>query len=546
MSTSVWLIPLSGPSMDAVELSPKAEGIVLGRQETCDIRMPADADKVSRQHVKFMFDNGAWRIADMNSRWGTFLNGVKLIEGRELPVAEGDLIRVTPWTFSFSHSPPRQRRQLHSHDDLAAMHTMVRSVRPEQAQNLAQDLLTLLLECAAGIHAAPDEKTLAEVLLDSACRGSGLANAALLRPTDTAGGIEIIASKTDSAEGGAVYSRALIAQASDGYVAELTDAEASESIIQNRINAAICVPITLGGAVAAYLYLDSRSQTRVLPARPLRPNAAAFCLALGRMASLALSNLKRIDIERRQAMLEAELSAAGEAQRWILPTRTSRFGALEYLGESRPGRHVGGDFFDVIPLTDGKLAVALGDVTGKGLVASVLMTAAQGFLHAALGQQVGVDHAVSELNRFIIPRRPEGKFITLWVGVLDLAAGTLSFVDAGHGYALISRDGGPFELLEGAGGVPVGVAEDWNYVSESVLFPHGTRLMIVSDGIIEQFGAGDAARQQFQVEGVQNCLKTPAGKDEVSSLFDAVIAHAGTNKLADDATILLVRSASTP
>jgi len=107
---------------------------------------------------------------------------------------------------------------------------------------------------------------------------------------------------------------------------------------------------------------------------------------------------------------------------------------------------------------------------------------------------------------------------------------------------MIACPGEIFQPLEGAGGVPVGVADDWRYTAESVPFPLGTRLIVVSDGIIEQFGTSENARKQFQVEGVQECLKNPTGEDEVVSLFNAVISHAGTSKLADDATILLVRS----
>lgn len=541
-----WLIPLSGPALEPMTLQDDSRGLVIGRQETCDLRLPADADKVSRQHARFRLDGNTWRIADLNSRWGTYVNGVKLAEGIELPVNENDLIRIMPWTFSFSRTPPKLRTRLHAHDDMATMHTMVRSVRAaETGGGMAQDLLALLLECAAGLHAAPDEQSLANVLLESARLGSGLANAALLRPTDSAGGIEIIASTSDAQAGASIYSRSLLKAAETGNVAELSDAQASESIVQNRIHAAICVPIMLGGAdVAAYLYLDSRSTTSIaqrhLPA--LRSNASAFCLALGRMASLALANLKRVDIERRQAMLEAELASAGEMQRCILPQRSARIGAFEYTGESRPGRYLGGDFFNVIPLGDDKLAVALGDVSGKGVAASVLMTTAQGFLHASLSEHGGdVARAVTELNRFIYPRRPEGKFITLWAGVIDASKRMLHYVDAGHGYALLSpAPNQPFALLEGAGGVPVGVAEDWAYAADSIAFGHDARLIVVSDGIIEQFGTGEKLRTQFQVEGVQACLSAANG-DLVAALFDALVAYAGTDKLADDATIVTVR-----
>src|SRR5258708_24458828 len=94
--------------------------------------------------------------------------------------------------------------------------------------------------------------------------------------------------------------------------------------------------------------------------------------------------MMRIDRERRAAQLEADLTAAAAAQQWILPQQDGSFGRFHYVGQSTPGRHVGGDFYDLIDLGSQRLALAIGDVSGKGVAASVLMTATQGFLHAAL------------------------------------------------------------------------------------------------------------------------------------------------------------------
>ena len=121
----------------------------------------------------------------------------------------------------------------------------------------------------------------------------------------------------------------------------------SQSIVQIKINSAICVPLMLGPIVAAYLYLDSRGTLM----QSLRPNASSFCVALGRMASLALANLKRIDMEKRAEQMRVDLAAAAVAQKWIMPQRDTNHGPFHCIGESRPGQMVGGDFFDIIPLS---------------------------------------------------------------------------------------------------------------------------------------------------------------------------------------------------
>ena len=570
-----WLVPVSGPPLPPIEMTAVDAGATLGRGDGCQIKMPPEADKVSRQHARFVHDpidhdgdgtpdSGGWRIADLGSRWGTTLNGVKLAPNREVPMSDGDLVRITPWTFSFSTQGVPKRGLLAQADE-ATHTTLVRSFAPgdgtaggvggglaaEQPPAMGEDLLTLLLDAASAVHAAETETTLAEALTDAALRGTGLARAAVLRPLDTAGRIEVVYARYNldgfdsNRDRPAGFSRSLLAAASNGSVAELADdaTDISQSIVQLGISAAVCAPLMLGGSPAAYLYLDNHGSANryVSP----RKGAAAFSLALARMAGLALANLKRIDIEKRQAALELDLSAAAKAQKWILPKRVTTAGAFTCTGESRAGAYVGGDFFDVIDLGHDCMAVALGDVSGHGVAASVLMTAAQGFLHAALTQndcrREGVAKAVTDLNRFIHPRRPASSFLTLWVGVFDATARTLTYVNAGHGYALLN-DAGPGEptMLDAGEDFPIGFMPDAEYGSTTVALPPGGRTVIVSDGIVEQFDPGRLGpREQFGLGGVRQILARPDA-DPAAALFAAVVAHAESEDLQDDATAVVV------
>src|SRR5580658_4311465 len=245
-SESAWLIPLpGGPEIDPLELKGSSN-LVLGRSEHSALRLPADADQVSRQHARFAQHSGHWRITDLHSRWGTFLNGVKIPPNREMPLSSGDLLRIVPWTFSFStHGIPQ--RGLRAIDDTATAGMMVQSHAQDRAAGpLRDDLLNLLLESASAIHEAADEKSLAEILMDSACRGTGLPNAAVLRALDSAGRIEIVANRTGPLlhEAPAMgFSRSLLNTASQGVLAEISAANTdnfSQSIIQMNIDAAIC------------------------------------------------------------------------------------------------------------------------------------------------------------------------------------------------------------------------------------------------------------------------------------------------------------------
>jgi serine phosphatase RsbU (regulator of sigma subunit) len=130
----------------------------------------------------------------------------------------------------------------------------------------------------------------------------------------------------------------------------------------------------------------------------------------------------------------------------------------------------------------------------------------------------------------------------MWVGVFDAEAGTITYVDAGHSYALLKRKDGTFEQLDEGGGLPIGVDDDCDYRAETVKLTAGDKVVVVSDGIIEQFAFGSTggARKQFEVAGLQQTMSQDHA-DEVAALFDAVIAHAGTDHLSDDATVVLIR-----
>ena len=539
-AATAWLIPLAGPPLRTLSLTAAPSGLVLGRHEQADIKLPNDA--VSRHHARFDFDNGEWRLTDLSSRWGTFLNGVRIAADHAVPLHSGDMVRISPWTFNFSAGGTPAARSFDTLNDQDRNQTFIRTISPKRgAASLADELLALLLETTAALHGAEDETALAAALLDAAMRGTKLPNAAVLKPLDSEGRITVLASR-QSFPGQPTFSRSLINVASTGVVASFTPSGAddiSQSIVSLKIDAALCIPLMLGGTVAGYLYLDGRGGGYAVSPQQWA-SASAFCLALGHVASLALSNLKRLDVERRTAQLEADFRAAAEAQRFLLPRRELTVGALRCAGQSQPGRHVGGDFFDLIALDNGKLAIALGDVSGKGLPAAILMTAAHGFLHAALLEHGQPDAAVTQLNRFLCPRLSAEKFLTLWVGVIDPAARTLHYVDAGHGYGYLLSESTAPQRLDAGDNLPIGVTPDFTARAITLPLPPTGQILVVSDGIVEQPSA--TTESQFGETALPATLPTLLqSPDPVSALLAAVTTHAATPTLSDDATAISIR-----
>src|SRR5262245_850725 len=270
-SASMFLITVAGPPIGPFELKPQTAAVRIGRDQHCELPLPLREDRASRLHARFNFDGSRWRLTDLNSRWGTYVNGVRLTPETDLPLGEGDLVRISPWTFLFSSTPQHDSVQTDGSP------TLVRNVSDAR---LVDDQLAVLLESTAAIHTADDEKHLADLLIDAALRGTGMNNAAFLRPVDQAGRVQVVAARYASgpaAGANPTFSRSLLAAASTGQVAEVQTGggDIAQSIVAMNITAALCVPIVLGvrgdggSTIAGYLYLDSRGHAAPKP----RPNA---------------------------------------------------------------------------------------------------------------------------------------------------------------------------------------------------------------------------------------------------------------------------------
>lgn len=545
--TSRLVLSLVG-SAEPVTLALKPPGpLRIGRRSGHDLVIP---DPASRDHCMLVYDDDAdqWFIVDTDSKHGTRLNGVALQSGQKYPLRERDLIEIRPWTLQLldAAGDGHDGSTLLTKQDAESVGTRIDRF-DQQEPHLASERLSLLLRSAKAIHAAEDEEALAEAVLDAIASGTGYANVALLRPVVGDEMVDVIGSRGSIC--GATeprLSRSLIRCACKGESVRLTDDHVpanGASIAALGIEQAMCLPLMLGDSPAGFLYMDNRQcDAADAPFSQVAPDAAAFAAGVAQIASMATANLRRMDLERRLARMDADLAAAAEAQRWMLPQRRLCVGRYCCTGVNRPGKTVSGDFFDMVQLDEHRFALSLGDVVGKGIAASVLMTATQGFLHAALFAADDPCEAVTRLNHFLVPRCDGRRFVTLWVGVFDTSDGTLRYVDAGHGYGMHFR-GETVKHLRDAGGPPVGIDTSSMYGTAQLDIAAGDRVVLVSDGLVEQIGhaANGAAATEFGVDNVVAAVAGDvAGEDAIANLFRAVILHAGTDTLSDDATAAIV------
>ncbi len=550
ISKTLRLEPIAGPAAEPFTVNTD-KPYVVGRQSTCEIVLADTA--VSRRHAQFVCKGGSWLLSDLESRHGTYLNGIRLTPSDASPLFDGDQVRIGPFTFRVG-GPTGGARLLTTHDDAASTINRVHRIPAHELSLRAQHRLDLLIDCAASITAAVSEQQLAEAVLDALVAGTGFSRAFFIRQHGLAGGgsigqIEVIAARdplasvkpgiqqlTRSRDPAVTpprmgelptFSRSLIQAAMEGQLARLDGQDNApqdygQSIVQLGIQAAICAPVMLDAMPAAYLYLDARrpdpGQGRPMhPQSQVQPDAAGFCQAVARICGLALSNLKRLELATRQRRLEGDLEAAREAQINIMPRTTGAFDKVNYVFRSRPGRYVAGDLFDIFQTHDGKVAMFLGDVEGKGMGAAVLMATAQAHLNASLRRESDPAAAVNDLNQHIASRATETRFISLWVGVIDPVTMRLRFVDAGHGYWMIKHPGCPPCRVETPGGLLVGVDAEGQYQTEEIPIERGSRVIVYSDGLVEQ---PSPQGEQF---GGQRIIDAMASSETPTSDVDALI-----------------------
>jgi phosphoserine phosphatase RsbU/P len=491
---------------------------------------------VSRRHARCEQFGGTWFVIDLESRNGTFLNGQRVHPGERVPLRHGDHLRISPWIFRvvLRHEPGSgaESHTIDDADSAAALRLHAREMPPPQ--RVAPMTLRGLMNAVAEIHAAPDESTLWTALVSAAVRLSGFERGALLSFGSSVERVEPQAQlDTRSRSGVFEYSRTLLRAAQAGAPVHLRGRDSvpsagSSSIESLGISSAVCVPLMLDGAVCRALYLDSRGRHAPNP-----EDAAGICQTLVEMASLALANLMRRDLDQRLASLQHDAELASEAQRLLLPPERGRVGAVEYAMCFRPGRIVSGDLFGVAALSDHRVGVYLGDVTGKGLRAGLVMAVIQGYLCAALQRRGDPAAALNDLAAHMASRLPDGCFASLWVGVIDPSRGELAIADAGHGMGVLAA-GPRVELIRTPTGSWLGAAEA-PYSATVLQLPPQARLVLISDGLAEQPGPDGSL---FGLDRTLEVLATSATPgDDVAALAAAVEQFARTREFRDDLTI---------
>jgi phosphoserine phosphatase RsbU/P len=507
--------------------------------------------RISRNCAAIVMEANKYYIEDRGQRRGLFVNGEKA-ESRELQ--DGDSI-----TFGLEDSYEIVYRSAPnaSTDSLPHLLTRIEHITSSEPAGGGLRKLNLLLEATTLLHSQLPLDSVLGTMLDHAVSVTD-ADRGLLLEVDEKGALKVrLARKSGGLRlppESLTPSQTAIQLALKKQSAVITedlaqadmDLQAAQSIVAQRLRAVVVVPLfamsrantdqsminIARGHFLGVIYLDSR-----------RP--AAFSKldrqildALAADAASILDNARLVERERERQRLEQEIGIARDIQQALLPKNFRNYPHLSVSGINFPCLSVGGDYFDVFPLSDNRTAFLIADVSGKGLGAALLTTMLQGALS---GMTLGTDPAVvfNHVNRFLCDHAEVGRYATMFFGILS-TEGHLEYINAGHPSPFLIRRGVAEDMFN-EGSYPVGLVPEAEYTAVGVQLEPGDTMVLFSDGVTEAMDPDEelfgVPRLKTVLSGQMNCPL----EDIQSLVLQAVENFTRGASQADDVTLLLVR-----
>ena len=310
---------------------------------------------------------------------------------------------------------------------------------------------------------------------------------------------------------------------------------ASGTVVLQGVRSVLAVPLGVADKVFGIIYADSPIAEGRFTEDHLK-----VLTTLASVAAIRVENTRLVEARLERERLERELALASEIQQRFQPTAPPQVNGYELQGISFPCYEIGGDYYDFIEREDGRLVIALGDVSGKGTAAALLMSSLHAAVHAQAGSHDSLVATISAVNRYLADNIPANRFVTLFYAELDPESGALSFLNAGHNPPLIVHAAGTVEQLA-SGGLPLGIKPDADYREGRTRLQHGDVLVVYSDGVTEAMspsGEEFGATRLYEVVS-RNIEASAAGiRDRIES---SLTKFSQGTSAADDITLVIVK-----
>jgi serine phosphatase RsbU (regulator of sigma subunit) len=258
-------------------------------------------------------------------------------------------------------------------------------------------------------------------------------------------------------------------------------------------------------------------------------------------AAIAIERIRFYQDVLQKRRYEEELAFARQIQLSLLPREQPQFPPYDLAGANYPSPAVGGDYYDFISLTDTDLGIVIGDVSGKGTGAALIMASFRASLRMDCHHQFAIRDILSSVNHFLWESTASDQFVTAFYGVLDRKSGRLTYGNAGHDAPIILRADGGVEYL-GATGIVLGALNEGEYEEQVTALHPGDCLLLYTDGVTEARNIRD---EEFGLDGLLDAFRDykdlPAQK-LIRKLTRTVFRFAAPRKVGDDVTMIAVKS----
>ena len=516
----------------------------VGRDPTSDLLLPSQT--VSRNHAILEIEESGARLSDLGSRNGTRVNG-RPVTGTA-PVRAGDRVEFGSVALDITdHLPTAEIRFVEDAQLSQSVILMREDTGSADLRSTAQpEILKLLTDVGQFLVLPGDIEETFDRILEQVDRSIS-ANRILLLLKDDQG---VPVQRAGRFKGGRATAPIMLSQTmvrtvlQEGASLLTKDAQSDErfrdqqSVVLQNIHSAMAVPLLHNQDILGVLYADSADMEIAYEEQDLR----VFTL-LGQMMGAKLANVRLLEVARERERMKHEFETARTIQRRLLPQSVPNVADYEMTAWQESCEDVGGDLYDFGLLPDGKLQLVLGDVSGKGVGAALLMSSVLSAIRALRSEVLSPSRLVSQLDRHLLQTTEPMHYATLFLGVLDPHNHRLEYVNGGHPSAtLVTPDGSTTDL--GPTDVPVGLVDrpGATFEMNTVEIPAGATLIVISDGISE---AARSMDDPFFLEGplpqiIRSCAGLPVD-DVVQRIRGALDEFLGEVPRSDDATLVVVR-----
>ena len=505
----------------------------IGRDEArCHVLL--DEKIVSRKHAEIVRKDGEYFLVDRHSKAGTTLNGQRLKPGRPYRLKSSSLIKICNFVLMFLDDSKDDESTPSSIEisDVDVLRGVSSVLEASSSSRLARTNINPEAKLAAITemtqelkHARSVEDLLAKTL-DSLLKVFGAADLALVMMMDS----DTSTTQTNVVrhrvagveEPKAVINAALLAKVTEQYATALSLDESAmcASLVGRDAKLLGVIQLDAGCSRESFTHEDLDLFTTMAA-------EAAFAVDSWILHEAAM--------HERELLLE--LQVANEVQIGLLPESPPEIDGYDFFDCYSPAKQVGGDYFDYIELNDNRLAIVLGDVSGKGIPAAILMAKVSSEISAFLASGMPSLEVIGRVNARLADRSPECRFVTMVLVVLDLRTHELTLVNAGHMLPLLRhRDGTIVEIGAGCSGLPLGVEPTHQYMESNSSLRTGDTLILYSDGVTD---AMNASGKMFGTKQL-HCAVAANSSEIGKAIMDEIDNHVGDEPQTDDICLLCV------